>query len=144
MYITRFTHTDGTVQDYRYEDVKDAAEHLSLFTSDTSGQYKSVAVLEAKSNTVIAILPFSGGIPDETVVLGGKVKLRKEYSTPEEQECGDIYKVVNLNEHTMRADIECLTTDMVLRPIETVGVEMIEVVSEDEPNHSHRIIKQNE
>lgn len=56
------------------------------------------------------------------------VKLRPEYARPEEIECDDIYIVTNMNEWSGRINITCLTTDMVLKPTETVDIEMVNLM----------------
>ena len=57
------------------------------------------------------------------------MKLRSEYSSPEEIERDDVFVVTNMNEWTGRINITCLTIDMVLKPTETVGVEMVHPIS---------------
>ena len=126
MYITRFTTTDGQVEDYFYRNVTDAADHLSLFKTDDSGLYDTIAVLNDATNTVIAILTFDNGIPGDLFTVGSKVRLRDEYSTPEERKY--IYEVSNLNENTGRAVIVCTNSSMAIASAEMVGLEMISLI----------------
>ncbi len=58
MFITRFTKTDGFIEDYYYHFQDDAVKHLSLFENDDSGLYIRIDVLEDSTNTVIKTLPF--------------------------------------------------------------------------------------
>ena len=58
MYITRFTKTDGCIEDYYYHSQDDAVKHLSLFENDDSGLYTRIDVLEDLANTVIKTLLF--------------------------------------------------------------------------------------
>ena len=55
---------------------------------------------------------------------GDIVRLRPEWCTPNERK--HLYSVVNVNDYTRRCKIQCLTCDMVIKPVELVGFEMIE------------------
>ncbi len=130
MFITRFTRTDKdkTTEDYLYHTEQEAKDHLMLFKNDDSGLYRNIAVIDDK-NFVLHILPFVDGKPLDVISAGSCVKLRPEYASPEEIERDDIFVVTNMNEWSGRIDITCLTTDMVLKPTETVGVEMVKVLA---------------
>lgn len=125
MYITRFTRTDGEIEDYLYYTEKEAWEHLELFMNDDSGLYRNISIINNDVYmTVLSILPFQDGIPQQIINAGDIVRLRERYSRPEERK--DLYVVKNINESTERVEIQCITTDMILKPIELVGIEMIE------------------
>lgn len=126
MYITRFTRADQdkTTEDYLYQTEQEAKDHLLLFQNDDSGLYRNVAVIDDE-NCVRHILPFVDGKPTDVISAGSCVKLRPEYSSPEEIEKDDVFIVTNMNEWSGRINITCLTSDMVLKPTETVGVEMV-------------------
>ena len=74
------------------------------------------------------ILPFINGKAGEIITAGSCVRLKNEYMSEEERKARDIFVVTNLNEWLGRANITCLTTDMVLKPTETVGIEMIKPI----------------
>lgn len=130
MFITRFTRTDKdkTAEDYLYHTEQEAKDHLMLFGDDDSGLYRNIAVIDDK-NYVLHILPFVDGKLLDVISSGNCVKLRPEYARPEEIERDDIYVVTNMNEWSGRINTTCLTTDMVLKPTETVGVEMVRVLA---------------
>lgn len=129
MFITRFTRTDKdkTAEDYLYHTEQEAKDHLLLFKDDDSGLYRNIAVIDDR-NYVLHILPFVDGKPQDMISSGDCVKLRPEYSSPEEIERDDVFVVTNMNEWSGRINITCLTTDMALKPTETVGVEMVRVL----------------
>ena len=124
MFITRFTRRNGNIEDFLYHTEQDALSHLFLFRDDDSGLYRNIAVIDDKNN-VLHILPFADGKPLEVISDGDCVKLRPEYSSPEEIESNDVFVVTNLNENSKRINITYLTTNMVLKPTETVGIEMV-------------------
>lgn len=122
MLITRFTKTDGQTEDYLYNTEQEARDHLNLFLNDDSGLYKNIAVID-ETMRVLCILPFRDGKPDALINEGDIVRLRKEYSHPEERR--HLFLVTNINEWSERVNIMCVTSSMALKPVETVGVEMI-------------------
>ena len=137
MFITRFTRTDKdkTAEDYLYHIEQEAKDHLLLFQDDDSGLYRNIAVIDDR-NYVLHILPFIDGKPQDMISIGSYVKLRPEYARPEEIERDDIYVVSNINEWSGRINITCLTTDMVLKPTETVDIEMVNLMDmADLPEH---------
>ena len=129
MFITRLTKADEkkTATDFLYHTEREAKEHLMQFKDDDSGRYRNVAVIDDR-NYVLHILPFVDKIPQDVISSGSCVKLRPEYSSPEEIEKDDIFAVTNINEQSERVNITCLTSDMILKPSETVGVEMIRLL----------------
>lgn len=129
MFITRFTRADKdkTTEDYLYHTEQEAKDHLLLFKNDDSGLYRNIAVIDDR-NYVLHILPFVNGKPQDMISSGSCVKLRPEYARPEEIERDDIYVVTNMNEWSGRINITCLTTDMVLKPTETVDIEMVNLM----------------
>lgn len=127
MYITRFTRMDKGTEDYAYHTEKEAREHMLLFTDDDSGLYRNISIIDDK-NYVLHILPFENGVPQAVISSGSCVKLRPEYASLQEIEKDDVFMVTNINELSGRLNITCLTTDMVIKPSETVGVEMIQVL----------------
>ena len=58
MFITRFTKTDGFLEDYYYHSKNDAIHHLDLFENDDSNLYISIAVFDDTTGTVIKELSF--------------------------------------------------------------------------------------
>lgn len=124
MYLTRFTRTDGRIEDYLYPTEDEAKKHLLLFLNDDSGLYSNIAIIDNR-NYVLHILPFQSGKPLEIISAGCCVKLKDEFARPEEIERSDIYVVTNINESTGRINITCLTSSMILKPTETVGIEMV-------------------
>ena len=131
MFITRFTHKDGQFEDYLYHTEQEAQNHLELFKNDDSGLYKNIAVIN-EQNYVLCILPFIDGVPDEIVKTGSIVRLRDEYASEEERKRNDLFVVKNMNEWSGRINITCLTSNMALKPTETVGVEMVRVVFDND------------
>ena len=129
MFSTRFTKINGKTEDFKYYTQKEAINLLLLYKKDVSGLYKSIAVLNDK-NLVLHILPFENGVPSEVISIGSCVMLKEEYSSQEERARKDIYIVTNINEHTYRVNITCLTTDMLIKPSETVGIETVKAIKE--------------
>lgn len=137
MFITRFTRADKdkTAEDYLYHTEKEAKDHLLLFVDNDSGLYRNIAVIDDR-NYVLHILPFIDGKPQDMISTGSCVKLRPEYARPKEIERDDIYVVSNINEWSGRINITCITTDMVLKPTETVDIEMVYLMDTvDLPEH---------
>ena len=134
MYLTRFTKTDGQVEDYLYDTQEEARAHLNAFLNDDSGLYKNISVFDNDpSMTILSILPFRHGKPIGIINAGDIVRLSEEFSRPEERH--DLYVVKHISEVAGRygcVKIQCITTDMYFKPIETVGVEMIELVPKTE------------
>ncbi len=62
MYVTRFTRTDGNIEEYYYHDLKDAERHLKDFQHDDSGLYSLITV-EDEDNRVSSMIEFTNGIP---------------------------------------------------------------------------------
>ena len=58
MFITRFTKTDGFIEDYYYHSQDDAIKHLCLFENDDSGLYSRIDVLDDSTNTKMKTLFF--------------------------------------------------------------------------------------
>lgn len=122
MYITRFTKTDKTAEDHLFHTEEEAKNYLNLFSRDDSGSYRNIAVID-NTMRVTCILPFRNNKPDTLISEGDCVSLREEYSRPEER--NDLYVVTNINEWSERINISCITSDMFIKPTETVGVEMV-------------------
>ena len=129
MYITRFTRTDKKTEDYLYNTEEEAMNHLKMFLNDDSSLYHNISVLDGKNN-VLHILPYINGKPCKIVSAGSCVRLRDEFMSDEERKSRDIFVVTNLNEWSGRANITCLTTGMILKPTEMVGIEMVEPIAE--------------
>ncbi len=125
MFVTRFSRYDGGKEDYLYHTKEEAEKHLFLFQNDDSGLYRNIAVID-DTNTVKTILPFENGKPTPSIREGDMVRLKAEYCSPGERKY--IFAVTNLNEATGRTNIMCLNSSMTLKPIETVGIEMIRPV----------------
>lgn len=128
MYITRFTTVAKETQDYYYQNVEDAEKHLNLFLDDDSGLYRNICVLDAESNTVLGILPFSDGKPQKLIVHGSTVKIKPEWCSEGEEKY--IFRVSNIHEELENAVITCLNSLMTIKPSEIVGIEMIMPVGE--------------
>ena len=125
MYITRFTRTNGSYEDYAYKGAEAAEKHLLLFGSDDSELYRNISVLDAETNTVLEILPFKDGKPQQVMLLGSLVSLAEEWSAAGERNF--VYKITNINESTERVVIELVKPEISgLHPAETVSVDMIE------------------
>lgn len=125
MYITRFLKTNDGNEDYLYKTEKEARNHLELFLNDDSGLYRNISVIDDDiSMRILCILPFKNGIPGDLINAGDIVRLKEEYSHPEERT--NLYVVKNMNEQSENIQIMCITSDMVLKPIETVKIDMIE------------------
>lgn len=129
MFLTRFTRTNGELENYMYNTLDEAKNHLMLFVQDDSELYKNISVLDSKNN-VFFILPFEDGKPMNVIHVGTPVKLRKEYATQEEFKRSHTYVVTNINELMERVDIACMTANMYLKPIETVPLRSVCVIPE--------------
>lgn len=96
MFITRFTTVSKETQDYYYHSIENAEKHLNLFLNDDSGLYRNICVYNDKTNTVLGILPFKEGKPQELIVHGGIVRIKPEWCSPGEEKY--IFRVSNIHE----------------------------------------------
>lgn len=127
MFIVRFTRADKKpAEEYPYRTREEAEKHFNMFLNDDSGLYRNVCIYDDVRNTVEKILRFAEGKPVDVFRLKDCVRLNREFAKPEELH--NLYAIVNLNETTERAQIACLTTNMAIPPVETVGLEMIRPV----------------
>ena len=132
MFITRFTTVSKETQDYYYHNLKDAEKHLNLFLNDDSGLYRNICVFDDESNTVLAILPFSDGKPQELIIHGGIVRIKSEWCSPGEEKY--IFRVSNIHEQLEHACITCLNSIITLGSSEIVGLETIYPVNTRKEN----------
>ena len=124
MFITRFVKADGSPnEDYYYHSSQEAVDHMNLFQNDDSGLYKNISVLNEKTNTVICILPFAGGIPKEVIREGSIVRFDHRYCTEGERKY--LFVVRNINESSEKLVITCINSKMAISPSEDVGIEMV-------------------
>lgn len=127
MYLTRFNRADGKIENHQHKTKEEAITHLKRFINDNSGMYRNVAVMDDDpSMRILCILPFHDEKAGRIINNGDIVRLRKEYSRLEERK--DLYVVKNINDWSENIQIMCITSNMCLKPIETVKVEMIEPV----------------
>ena len=128
MYITRITYKNKETKDFLFNTEQEAKEFLLSFKNDQSGSFRNVAVLDNR-NYVLHILVFLEENSTEMISAGNCVKLQDKYCSPEEKKRNDIYVVTNINEWSERINITCLTSNLVLKSSETVGAEMVKVLS---------------
>lgn len=60
MYITRFTTVTNKTENYYYQSVEDAENHLALFLNDNSGLYIAIYVFMMKTKIRSSIFFLSG------------------------------------------------------------------------------------
>lgn len=131
-YCVRFVRKDGQPnEEYFYSDIWSAENHLKKFINDNSGLYRTVSILEVKSNTVLNLLYFENGIYQYQIKMDTFVRLKPKYCSLAERRY--IYIVTNINEATERCNIVCASTTGGILIAETVGLEMITPVSRREP-----------
>lgn len=123
MYVTRFTTASKEKQDYYYHDFCDAEKHLNMFLNDDSGLYRNICVYDDETNTVLCILPFKDGKPRELIYHGGLVKIRPEWCSPGEEKYR--FRVSNIHEQLENACITRLSSIMIIKSSEIVGIDMI-------------------
>lgn len=123
MYITRFTTVSKEIQDYFYQNVIDAENHLNLFLDDESKLYRSISVIDLEKDTVLGILPFINGRPQKLIVHGSIVTIKPEWCSPGEEKY--IFRVSNIHEQLEHACITCLNSIMTIKPSEIVDINMI-------------------
>ena len=59
MYVVKFIRKDNQPEEnYFYNDLKDAMDHLNLFFGDDSGLYKKIELVEARTNKTISYIQF--------------------------------------------------------------------------------------
>ena len=68
MYITRFTTTENTREDYFYHTLEEAQAHLHLFSDDDSGIYQSIAVIDDDTGKEVITMQFIDGVPQAPVI----------------------------------------------------------------------------
>lgn len=125
--MTRFLKTNGDNEDYLYKTEKEARKHLEQFLHDNSGLFRNISLMDDDiSMKILCILPFENGIPGDLINAGDIVRLKEKYSRPEEKK--DLYVVKNMNEQSENVQIMCITSDMALKPVETVKINIIEVI----------------
>jgi len=126
MYITRFIYLDGAKKDFQFLSLEEAKARMTMFANDETGIYKCMAVLDQGKNNVEAILLFSEGKPLSVISDGDIVRLKDQFSEPDERKY--LFVVKNINEVTERIDITCINTNMAIPPTESVGAEMVETL----------------
>lgn len=128
MYITIFTRVDGKpAEEYPYRTIIEAEKHLDLFRKDDSGIYKSIAVLDDVTDTILSILVFNDGVPGEVIRHNDIVRFKPEFCSDSERHL--LFAVKNINEKTHRCVVVCINSGQPLPSSETVGLEMIRLVS---------------
>ena len=126
-FVTRKKDSSGNGEElYYYNTKEEALAHLALFRNDDSALYENITVMDVKTTTVLALLMFDENGKESLYVEDGWfARLRPEYRQPEEAR--NVYLIRNINEVMKRCTITCLTSSMVLKPSETVGLEMVMV-----------------
>lgn len=131
-YCVRFVRKDGQPnEEYFYSDIWSAKDHLKKFINDDSGLYRTVSLLDVKSNTVLSLLYFENGIYQYQIKIDSFVRLKPDYCSAAERHY--IYIVTNINEATERCNIVCASSTGSLLSSEAVGLEMITPVAKREP-----------
>ena len=126
-FVTRKKDSSGNGEElYYYNTKEEALAHLALFRNDDSALYENITVMDVKTTTVLALLMFDENGKESLYVEDGWfARLRPEYRKPEEAR--NVYLIRNINEVMKRCTITSLTSSMVLKPSETVGLEMVMV-----------------
>lgn len=123
MYITRFTTVTNKTEDYCYQSVEDAENHLALFLNDNSRLYRNICIYDEDRNTVLDILPFRDGLPQKHIADGSTVRIKPEWCSEGEEKY--IFRVSNIHEQLEHVCITCLNSQLLIKPSEIVDLAMI-------------------
>ncbi len=127
MYLVRITDKKKDYVDYPEDSIQKAYKRFAGLLKEAKEDWWNVSIID-NTMTVLCMAPVIGGKSRLPVAVKDLVKIKDAYLTPEEKKREDVYVVVQMNEWRGSVDIACLTTNLVLNPIESVGVEMVESI----------------